>query len=105
MRLKIYYRTWRSVSTTSGGSFDIETKAKEITELEAESQKDGFWNDNERAQGIMREISTRKEIVGTWQKVSDTLTNSEELILLAEEEGDEGKVEEILVSWILSSID
>ena len=43
----------------------------------------------------MREISTRKEIVGNWQKVSESLTNSEELLLLAEDEGDDSVGEEI----------
>lgn len=43
----------------------------------------------------MREISTRKEIVGAWKKVRDALTSSEELVLLAEDEGDDSVGEDI----------
>ena len=34
----------------------------------------------------MREMSTRKDIVGAWKKVDESCTNSEELLMLAEEE-------------------
>ncbi|MBN1479813.1 peptide chain release factor 2 [candidate division KSB1 bacterium] len=66
----------------------METKEKEIAELEAVSQKEGFWNDNEKAQKVMREISARRDIVQAWQKVNDDHQSTEELLLLAEEEKD-----------------
>ena len=43
----------------------------------------------------MREISIRKEIVNAWQKVNESCGNSDELLMLAEEEGDESIAEEI----------
>ena len=80
---------------SSGGPFDIETKEKDIAELEKESQKEDFWNDNENAQQVMREMSARKDIVNEWQQLKDTCTSHEELLQLAEEEGDESVVKEI----------
>ncbi len=81
--------------TISGGFFDIEKKEKEIADLEAESQKEGFWNDNEKAQGVMREISTRKDIVESWHSVKEIHTSNDELLTLAEAEDDESIVGEI----------
>jgi len=78
-----------------GGSFDIETKEKEIGELETISQKADFWNDNEKAQQVMREISERKEIVEAWHRVDNACREHEEMLVLAEEEEDEGVGEEV----------
>ncbi|MBN1466899.1 PCRF domain-containing protein, partial [candidate division KSB1 bacterium] len=89
------YRPSRSASTISGGLFEVDKKIAEIAGLEAESQKSGFWNDNEKAQGVMREISARKEIVGAWRKIQDGCTSSRELLQLVQEEGDESLGEEI----------
>ncbi len=43
----------------------------------------------------MREISTRKDIVNAWTKVNESLINSEELLMLAEDEGDDTVGEDI----------
>jgi peptide chain release factor 2 len=92
---KINSTTSRKGSTISGGPFDIEAKEKEIAELEKASQKEDFWNDNENAQHVMREMSARKDIVSEWQELKDSCTSHEELLLLSEDEGDESVVKEI----------
>ncbi len=43
----------------------------------------------------MREISTRKDLVAAWTKVKNTLTNCDELLMLAEEEADTSVADEI----------
>ncbi len=43
----------------------------------------------------MREISARKEWVDAWHKVDEEITELDELVLLAEEEGDEGMENEL----------
>lgn len=43
----------------------------------------------------MREISTRREVVVAWQKTQSAQINNEELLLLAEDEGDTSVVEEL----------
>jgi hypothetical protein len=43
-----------------GGLFDLEKKETELQELQAKTQAANFWNDNEKAQQVMREISSRQ---------------------------------------------
>ncbi len=57
--------------------------------MEKQTQEAGFWNDNEAAQQVMREISGRREWVETWQKIDDKCNEIEELTALAQEENDE----------------
>lgn len=45
----------------------------------------------------MREISSRKEIVGAWQRLDDACVENGELVELAEEEGDESVGKEVEV--------
>lgn len=78
-----------------GGIFDIEKKEKEIFELQSESQKTGFWHNNENAQKVMREISERKEWVEAWQKLDKSCTGNEELLTLAIDEKDDSVFLEI----------
>ena len=69
-----------------GGFFDIEIKQNEISELEKQTNEAGFWNDNESAQKVMREISERKEWVDAWQNIHNKCSDVDELLFLAEEE-------------------
>ena len=85
----------KSASKACGGLFDIDTKEKEIAELQNESQQPDFWNDNENAQQVMREISMRKDIVDAWQSLSDSVEANAELVQLAKEEEDESVSGEI----------
>ncbi len=87
-----FYQVLKIIKTEprlSGGFFDIETKENEIAELEKQTQETSFWNDNESAQQVMREISGRREWVETWQKIDDKCNEIEELTVLAQEENDE----------------
>ncbi|NOY60681.1 MAG: peptide chain release factor 2 [Calditrichaeota bacterium] len=85
----------KNVHNRSGGFFEIETKEKEIAGLETKTQASGFWDDNENAQKVMREISARKEWVDAWHKIDEKITELDELVLLAEDEGDEGMENEL----------
>lgn len=73
----------------SGGSFDIDTKKKEIAQYEERTHQAGFWDDNIAAQQVMQQISARKEWVDFWDKVDRRASDYETLIELAEESQDE----------------
>ncbi|HCU70354.1 MAG TPA: peptide chain release factor 2 [Candidatus Moranbacteria bacterium] len=61
--------------------FDVAKKQERITKLEAESSKEGFWNDSQKASGIMQEIEElRKEI----SELSSLETEIDELIEMSE---------------------
>ncbi len=71
-----------------GGLFDLEKKETELQELQAKTQAANFWNDNEKAQQVMREISSRQGWIELWNKLHKNSVDLEELLQLAAEEED-----------------
>ncbi|MDZ7266036.1 MAG: peptide chain release factor 2 [candidate division KSB1 bacterium] len=70
-------------------SLEIPKKEKEIEELEKKSSAPDFWNDNERAQAVMRELAARREWVSAWQEVERKRQDAAVMLELAEEARDE----------------
>jgi peptide chain release factor 2 len=79
----------------SGSVFDIPEKELRIRELEKESLRDGFWNDPEKASGILREKSRLTDAVEKWRKQKSSVEDLGMLSEIASEEQDEGIQEEI----------
>ncbi|MDZ7316407.1 MAG: peptide chain release factor 2 [candidate division KSB1 bacterium] len=75
--------------------FELDKKESEIAELEKRTHQPDFWNDNESAQKVMREIAERREWVDAWKKIDSGLKECRDLLLLADEEKDEAVGEEI----------
>jgi peptide chain release factor 2 len=57
--------------------------------LEKKTRDPNFWNDNEKAQNIMKEISSRKEWVDVWQDLMNNCQDLSEILTLAQDEKDE----------------
>jgi peptide chain release factor 2 len=66
-----------------------------IRELEKESLRDGFWNDPEKASGILREKSRLTDAVEKWKKQRSSLDDLRILSEIASEEQDDRTQEEI----------
>lgn len=66
-----------------------------IRELEKESLREGFWNDPEKASGILREKSRLTDAVEKWRKQKSSLEDLRMLSEIASEEQDERIQEEI----------
>jgi peptide chain release factor 2 len=66
-----------------------------IRELEKESLRDGFWNDPEKASGILREKSRLTDAVEKWKKQKSNLEDLRILAEIASEEQDDRTQEEI----------
>jgi peptide chain release factor 2 len=66
-----------------------------IRELEKESLRDGFWNDPEKASGILREKSRLTDAVEKWKKQKSSLEDLRILAEMASEEQDDQTQEEI----------
>ena len=66
-----------------------------IRELEKESLRDGFWNDPEKASGILREKSRLTDAVEKWKKQKSSLDDLRILAEIASEERDDQTQEEI----------
>jgi len=79
----------------SGYVFDIPEKELRIRELEKESMRDGFWNDPEKASGILREKSRLADTVEKWKEQKNSLDDLRILSEIASEEQDEQTQKEI----------
>jgi peptide chain release factor 2 len=84
------------VWTNCGGSFDIDRKRDEIAEREMLSQAPDFWDDQEKAQRLMRESAGLKDWVDTWEQASGAVSDVEALIELAEEAKDSSMESDIV---------
>ena len=69
--------------------FDIAKKQKELSELEAETAKEGFWTNNDKKDEILAKISSNKKICTTYLNLESEITNVEELSELVMQEFDE----------------
>jgi len=81
--------------SASGVIFDIDTKEKEVAELQAKTEAADFWNSNLTAQKVMQEIASRKAWVDSWSVLRRRLDDAGSLIELAEESNDESFTGEI----------
>ncbi|MCE5263537.1 MAG: peptide chain release factor 2 [Deltaproteobacteria bacterium] len=78
-----------------GVFLDIPEKELRIRELEKESLREGFWNDPERASGILREKSRLSDAVERWRKQKGSLDDLRMLAEMASEEKDDRAQNEI----------
>jgi peptide chain release factor 2 len=76
--------TWSSSSdgwTSSGGIFDVPAKDKRIEAIDVEMGSPTFWDDNRRAQELIRE---RSDLARTLGRVKDLTRQAEDLRALVE---------------------
>jgi len=73
----------------------LEHKISEIQRLEKETLKQGFWDDQENAGNVTRQISELREWVDAWDKLNSELTDAEVLYELAASDDDEQSLDEI----------
>jgi peptide chain release factor 2 len=84
-----------SASLRCGGIFDIDGNRARLGELERQAAAPDFWNDNEKAQEVLREQTRSSSLVKRWDKASALLGDAEALLELATEaEGDEESAQE-----------
>ncbi|HHV79233.1 MAG TPA: peptide chain release factor 2 [Firmicutes bacterium] len=70
-------------------SLDWDNKKARLAELEKQIADPGFWSDQEKAQGIVKEVSALKKDVEGFESLQKKLADIRELAELAEAEGDE----------------
>ncbi|HCG98497.1 MAG TPA: peptide chain release factor 2 [Actinobacteria bacterium] len=75
--------------------FDVDTKRDEITRLEKEASKPGFWDDQEAAQALMSKMSDIKDDIVAWEKADDDAEELEIMNELAVSEGDEALASDV----------
>lgn len=73
-----------------GTVFEVAKLEKEAAQLEAQSHAPNFWNDNEKAQVVMRDLAQRREWIEAWKKVDRLREDTAVMLDLAEEARDDG---------------
>ncbi|NMO22027.1 peptide chain release factor 2 [Pyxidicoccus fallax] len=77
-----------SASWRSGGIFDLDRKRSRIALIERDSTLPNFWDDNTKAQALLKEKSTLEASVGAYDKVMRGLDDAQTLLELAAEAND-----------------
>ncbi len=77
-----------------GGIFDLDAKRRRIAELESDAGKEGFWDDRDKAQRILRETKSLKALVESVDRQAAALADAEVLLELATEAQDGESVAE-----------
>ncbi len=76
------------------GIFEVDQKRTRIAELEARAGVPEFWNDQEKAQEILKETAHLRATVARFDSVQRVLDDAKVLLELAAEAGDEASLKE-----------
>jgi peptide chain release factor 2 len=69
-----------------GGIFDLESKEEELAVLEKQSGDPDLWNNQDKAQALMKKIGALREVLESWNTVSATCNDLAELYEMAKAE-------------------
>lgn len=78
-----------------GGLFDLDLKQEMIANFEEKMAAPDFWDDNEKAQGIISEMNAVKSAVDQYEKLQQEYDDTVVMIELADEEGDDSLTSEL----------
>lgn len=77
-------------------ALNLDEVTKQVAELEAESAKDGFWDDVENSQKVLKKTSHLKAIVKGYNDLKSAYDDAMVLIEMADEEEDDSLLEEVV---------
>ncbi|MBI3184931.1 MAG: peptide chain release factor 2 [Myxococcales bacterium] len=75
-------------SPRSGGIFDLDRKRSRIAQIDRDSSQPDFWNDNAKAQAVLKEKAALEQTVGAFERSEQSLEDAKVLLELAEEASD-----------------
>lgn len=76
--------------------FDPAGLREKIDGLTKETMKEDFWNDGEKAQGVLKNKKALEDKLGEFEDLEKSLEDIEVMIQLAEEENDEATAAEVI---------
>ena len=74
----------------------MDAKSVKASSLQQESESSGFWDDTQKAQKVMQEISSLKEWSVDWEKSNKAVSDAEAMLEIAEDSKDETLESEIV---------
>ena len=77
-----------------GGVFDVDGKQKRVEELNKVTSQPEFWNDAEKAQGILKEQAALKGVIDSWEKHRSDLEEARFFLDIARDEKSEEALNE-----------
>ncbi|MET0389922.1 MAG: peptide chain release factor 2 [Polyangiales bacterium] len=80
---------------TLGGIFDVEGLRRKLDGLNDRSQREGFWDDPERAREVMSERADVEQTLSNFDKLAGELRDQTDLLELAVSEDDQGVIAEV----------
>jgi len=86
---------WKIESKPSEVIFDLDSKLARLQEIEREILKPDFWDDNEKAQKILKERTALKATLDFWQNLKGEVEEVRGYFELAQEEKDEETLKEV----------
>ncbi|MBM4332338.1 MAG: peptide chain release factor 2 [Deltaproteobacteria bacterium] len=86
---------WKKKFRPSEVIFDLDSKIAHLKQIEQETLKPDFWNDNENAQKILKERTSFKTTVDFWEKLNSEMEEGKGYFELAREEKDEETLREV----------
>ena len=72
--------------TEVGKALKLTEIRQQIEEMTQKTMEEGFWDDPEKAQGLLKKKSALENKVNRYGEIEKSLTDVEELMLLTEEE-------------------
>jgi len=78
----------------SGGIFDIETKERRVRDLNAQASIPSFWDDNDRAQKVLKEKGQMERVISDYQELVTARDDAATLLELADEMDDDETAQE-----------
>jgi len=87
--------SWKTGYPSSGGIFDVSTREARLRELEESMTEPGFWDNQEKARGVIEEANTLKSWVEPWKALSRRTRDLKEMADLLEMEEDESLESEL----------
>ncbi|WP_299979530.1 peptide chain release factor 2 [Desulfobacula sp.] len=83
--------------------FDLPVKQKRLRELEHIISQKEFWNDSDKATGLLKERTSLSNLLETWESIYKDIEDAEVLLELAHEESDKESEKEVAV--LLSALE
>mgnify|MGYP002517974402 CR=1 FL=1 len=90
-----------SESINYGGIFDLEVKEEELAVLEKQSADPDLWNDQDKAQALLKKIGALRDLLNRWNEVSVGCDDLAELYEMAKAE-ESAELEESINSDFVS---